>query len=344
MDVDFKPTGESPLVGSKEFNNVKCPKCEQPARRESDTIDTFIDSSWYYLRYTDPYNVNEFASRENIEKRCPVDVYVGGAEHAVLHLLYARFIAKVLADGKFINFREPFLKLKNQGLIMAEDGRKMSKSLGNVVNPDDVIKQYGADTLRVYEMFMGPFNDAKPWSTAGIIGSYRFLQKIYKIGQETIFAKVAEEVTSRNLEKTKHKVSEDIVGFNFNTAISAMMEFVKYLDPKLLTREQWEKFLIILSPFAPHLTQELWDSLYPNQLIDNQAWVSIDKNLLEDDHFDLPVQINGKVRTVISISKTASESQIKEIILNNEIIKKSIDNRPVKKIIVVPLKITNIIC
>jgi leucyl-tRNA synthetase len=170
-DVDFKPTGESPLVYSKTFHDVKCPKCgSEAARRESDTMDTFVCSSWYYFRYTDHKNTEEFASKENIKKWLPVDLYVGGAEHAVLHLLYARFFTKVLHNLGYVDFDEPFLKLRNQGMILAEDGRKMSKSLGNVVNPDEVVESHGADSLRMFEMFMGPLEDAKPWNTKGIVG------------------------------------------------------------------------------------------------------------------------------------------------------------------------------
>lgn len=343
-DIDFKPTGHSPLVDSKEFNHVKCPKCGQDAKRESDTLDTFIDSSWYFLRYTDPKNTDQLAASENIKKWCPVDMYVGGAEHAVLHLLYSRFITKVLADQNLINFREPFTKLMNQGLIMAQDGRKMSKSLGNVVNPDDVIEQYGADTLRIYEMFMGPLADAKPWSTTGIIGSFRFLQKVYKISQTINFSQTVDDLTSRNLEKVKDKVTRDIEGFNFNTAISALMEFIKYLEPNKLTQLQWEDFLIILSPFAPHLAQELWSVIHPNDLIDNVAWVKINSDLLNEDNINLPIQVNGKLKCVISLSKSLSREEIEAAVLTNDLIKNIVQDKPIKKIIVVPLKIVNIIC
>jgi leucyl-tRNA synthetase len=343
-DVDFKPTGYSPLVDSRTFNNVVCPKCNEPARRESDTLDTFVDSSWYYLRYCDPHNQNSFADIEKINLFCPVDLYVGGAEHAVLHLLYSRFITKFLADIKVVNFREPFKSLKNQGLILAEDGRKMSKSLGNVVNPDDIVSQYGADCLRIYEMFMGPFSDAKPWSTSSIIGSFRFLQKIYKVGKETNFSEKEDYKIIHSLEKVKDKVTKDIEGFNFNTAISTLMEFIKYINPSQLSKKQWCDFLILLSPFAPHLAQELWYRFNADQLIDQTTWVNIDSALLIEDSYDLPVSINGKFKTVVVINKADGDNIIKEKVLANEDISKSLGQREISKIIIVPLKIVNIIC
>jgi leucyl-tRNA synthetase len=225
-DVDFKPTGESPLANSKTFHDVECPQCGSKARRESDTMDTFVCSSWYYFRYTDPQNDQAFASEAAIKKWLPVDLYVGGAEHAVLHLLYARFFTKVLHSLGYVDFDEPFLKLRNQGLIIAEDGRKMSKSLGNVVNPDQVIDEVGADSLRMFEMFMGPLEATKPWNTKGISGVQRFLEKVYKLSAQINTEekqKDAEDKIKILLHKTIKKVTEDIESFKFNTAISALM-------------------------------------------------------------------------------------------------------------------------
>jgi len=288
-DVDFKPTGESPLNYSKEFHNVKCPKCGGVARRESDTMDTFVCSSWYYFRYADPKNEKEFASKEQIKKWLPVDLYVGGAEHTVLHLLYARFFTKVLNKLGYIDFDEPFKKLRHQGIILAEDGNKMSKSKGNVVNPNDVVEKYGADALRIFEMFMGPLEDAKPWNTKGIVGITRFLEKIWKINPDKIiednekirqgicsFAlrddnelkerqqeKAREEVKYMDqlINKTICKIGKDIENLKFNTAISELMIFVNSISTFGINKNNFEKFLILLSPFAPHLAEELWENL-----------------------------------------------------------------------------------
>ena len=220
-DVDFKPTGESPLKYSKKFQNIKCPKCGSSAKRESDTMDTFVCSSWYYLRYSDPKNYKQFASKENLKKWLPVDLYVGGAEHSVLHLLYSRFFTKVLHKLGYLEFDEPFLKLRHQGTILAEDGTKMSKSKGNVVNPDEVVEKYGADSLRMYEMFMGPLEDAKPWNTKGIIGVYRFLERVYKLNsklQDSNPKQITNDRIQNLIHKTIRKVSGDIEDLKFNTA------------------------------------------------------------------------------------------------------------------------------
>jgi len=262
-DVDFMPTGESPLQGSREFHKVECPKCGRRARRESDTMDTFVCSSWYFFRYCDPKNSKEFASKKLLKYWMPVDLYVGGAEHTVLHLMYSRFFTKALYRKGLINFDEPFLKLRHQGMVLAPDGRKMSKSLGNVVNPDDVILKYGADTMRLYEMFMGPFADSIPWSTQGVIGARRFLEKVYKLKSKIKNQKSKVQIKNQRLEKLVHqtiqKVGEDIENFKFNTAVSALMILINTLaKEKEISREYFEKFLLLLFPFAPHLTSEIW--------------------------------------------------------------------------------------
>ena len=233
-DVDFMPTGESQLAKSKDFHNVKCTKCGYKARRESDTMDTFVCSSWYFFRYTDPNNKKEFADKKLIHNWCPVDLYVGGAEHAVLHLLYARFFTKALFKAGLISFDEPFLKLRNVGLVLAEGGEKMSKSKGNVINPDEVIKEYGDDTLRLYEMFMGPFEQAIAWDTKSIRGVRRFLDRVYNLKSKVKNQKSKIQVKNQKLEKLLHKtikkVSEDIEQMKFNTAISALMILVNEME------------------------------------------------------------------------------------------------------------------
>ena len=231
-DVDFKPTGESPLKSSKSFNNVKCPKCGGAARREADTMDTFVCSSWYFLRYCDAHNQQEAFSKKAVKYWLPVDLYIGGMEHAVGHLIYSRFIVKALRDMGYLKFDEPFLKMRNQGIILAEDGRKMSKRWGNVINPDEVVEAYGADTMRIYEMFMGPLEDTKPWSQQGIIGIRRFLEKVYKLISNELKiqnlklnknSKFKIDNLQRLLHKTIKKVTEDVEALKFNTAISSMM-------------------------------------------------------------------------------------------------------------------------
>jgi leucyl-tRNA synthetase len=341
-DVDFKPTGESPLVDSDTFHNVKCPVCGKDARRESDTMDTFVDSSWYYLRYTDPHNANAFADKTKVDYWCPVDLYLGGAEHAVMHLLYARFFAYALHDLGYLNFEEPFVKLRNQGLILGPDGDKMSKSKGNVVNPDDVVSEYGADALRMYEMFMGPLEDAKPWDTKGVVGIRRFLDKVERLGE-----KVQGEVNTRLqrvLHKAIKKVTADLEELKFNTAISQLMIVVNEFSTATgIDKETFETFLKLLAPLAPHLAEELWENLGHTTSIFTEAWPTFDATLIVDDVVEMGVQVNGKVRGIISIAPNADEAMAKELALANENVAKWIAEKEIAKLIYVPGKIFNIV-
>lgn len=356
MDVDFKPTGESPLKYSKKFQNVKCPVCGKKARRESDTMDTFVCSSWYYFRYADPKNKKEFASKKMIKKWLPVDLYVGGAEHSVLHLLYARFFTKVLHNLGYIDFDEPFLKLRHQGIILSQDGRKMSKSLGNVINPDDEIKKWGADSLRLFEMFMGPLEDAKPWQTKGIVGVYRFLEKVWKLkqkvyqtenlklSQETKRPKTQPKKLNSLLHKTIKKVTADIENFNFNTAVSQMMILANTMEKeKKLPADYYSNFLILLSPFAPHIAEELWNKLGHKKSIFREQWPKYNIRLIKNEEIELVVQINGRVRDKMKTSADISEDKAKRIALENKKIKKWIEHKKVKKIIFVKGKLINIV-
>lgn len=347
-DVDFKPTGESPLKYSKTFHDVFCPVCGAKARRESDTMDTFVCSSWYYLRYSDPKNEKEFASKENLKKWLPVDLYVGGAEHSVLHLLYSRFCTKALHDLGYLDFDEPFLKLRHQGLIMAEDGTKMSKSKGNVVNPDDVVAQYGADALRIFEMFMGPLEDMKPWNTKGIVGVRRFLERIYGMQHKTRNMQQGGEAETSAilnlLHKTIKKVGEDILEFKFNTAISAMMILVNALEKeKEISRDTYEKFLIILAPFAPHLCEEIWEQLGNKESICNQPWPKFDPELIKDEKIQLVVQVNGKLRDTILVDSDISEEDAKKISLDSGKVKKFIQDKEIVKVVFVKGRLVNIV-
>jgi leucyl-tRNA synthetase len=353
-DVDFLPTGESPLVHSKKFHDVKCPICGADAKRESDTMDTFVCSSWYYFRYADPENKGEFASKDLIKKWLPVDLYVGGAEHTVLHLLYARFFTKVLHKLGYIDFDEPFLKLRHQGIILGEDSQKMSKSRGNVVNPDDVISKYGADTLRMFEMFMGPLEDTKPWQTKGIVGIKRFLERVWFIfsheieSWDTENSDENEKKLNNLINKAIKKVTEDIENLRFNTAISSLMIFInesKDLHIYKQGRETliFEKFLKLLSPFAPHLAEELWSKFGHTESIFKEKWPEHDPKLIKDEEINLVIQVNGKVRDNILVAAGISEEEAKEKALASEKVKKHIEGKKIKKTIFVKDKIINIV-
>ncbi|HRY82812.1 MAG TPA: class I tRNA ligase family protein [Candidatus Moranbacteria bacterium] len=343
-DVDFKPTGESPLKYSKKFQNVKCPNCGGKASRESDTMDTFVCSSWYYLRYSDPKNKKEFASEKNLEKWLPVDLYVGGAEHSVLHLLYARFFTKVLHNLGYLNFDEPFLKLRHQGIILAEDGTKMSKSKGNVVNPDDVVSQFGADSLRCFEMFMGPLEDMKPWQTKGIVGIYRFLERVWKLQNKIQNPNNQNTKLDTLVHKTIKKVTEDIEAMRFNTAISSLMILANAFEKEeKISLLHYSYFLLLLSPFAPHISEELWSQLGNKKAIFNESWPKYDPKLIKDEEIEMVVQINGKVRDKIKVSADISEVEAKKIIMESEKIKNYILDKKIKKFIFVKGRLINVV-
>lgn len=351
-DVDFKPTGESPLVYSKKFQDIKCPQCGGDAKRESDTMDTFVCSSWYYLRYADPKNGKEFASKEKIQKWLPVDTYVGGAEHAVLHLLYARFFTKVLHNLGYIDFDEPFLKLRNQGMILGEDSRKMSKRWSNVVNPDDVIYKFGADSLRLYEMFMGPLEDMKPWNTNGVVGTRRFLEKIHKLHNKLATGNQQSTTKINNLlHKTIKKVTEDVENFHFNTAISQMMILVNEMEKQdSLPVINYRLLITILSPFAPHLAEELWEKLGHHrqggtgkESIFLQKWPEFNPELIKDEIIKLVIQVNGKVRDTLEVAADITEDEAKEKALESEKMKKYTEGKEIKKVIFVQNKLINIV-
>ena len=344
-DVDFMPTGESPLNSSKTFHDVKCPKCGKDARRESDTMDTFVCSSWYMFRFADPHNDKEFASKEALGQLCPVDLYVGGAEHTVLHLLYARFFTKALHRFGYIDFDEPFLKLRHQGMILGEDGEKMSKSRGNVINPDDVIKGYGADTLRIYEMFMGPFDAIKPWSTKSIEGPFRFLQKVYRLAEE---GKVVDSAPDENINRLTHqtikKVTEDIESFDFNTAISQMMIFAnELLKLKEIPKEVMEKLTLVLSPFAPHLCEELWKMMEHKESLAYEEWPTYDPELVVDNEFELVFAVNGKKRGTKNVPIDITEEDAIDLAMEDEGVQRNIEGKEVIKKIYVKGKLVNIV-
>jgi leucyl-tRNA synthetase len=307
-------------------------------------MDTFVCSSWYYLRFIDPHNDQNLASADLLKKWLPVDVYLGGAEHTVLHLLYARFFMKALQkyggldlDQKYV---EPFYKLRHQGMILGEDGNKMSKSKGNVINPDEVVNEYGADTLRLYEMFMGALEDMKPWNTKNILGVRRFLEKVWNL-QEKVQSGDFPEV-EKVLHRTIKKVGDDILAFGFNTAISQMMIFANTAKDGL-NQNQFERFLKILSPFAPHLSEELWALLSHETFVAREAWPSFDEAFLQDDTVSVGIQINGKLRDTIEFDKNLSEAEVKELVLAREKVQKWLEGQELKKFIYVSGKIINIV-
>lgn len=363
---DYLPTGDgrSPLAKVKSFVETKCPKCGGPAERETDTMDTFADSSWYFLRYPNPRESKAAWSQANVKAWLPVDTYVGGADHAVLHLIYARFWTMALADLKLIDFREPFRSLRHHGMIQAADGRKMSKSLGNVVSPDEIIEALGADTLRVYEMFIGPYDQAADWSDRTIEGTHRFLKRVWAFGQElakeppqasgtsSTSAAIDQAALNRATARAVKNVTRSIERFRFNTAVSALMEALneftelKEADGFALPAEwktHFERFLVLLSPFAPHLAEELWHELGNSESIFKQSWPEVDESALATDTATVVVQVNGKVRTSLQLPVGVSEAEAQKAALAEANVKKFTDGKPVKKTIYVPDKILNLV-
>jgi leucyl-tRNA synthetase len=345
----YQPTdnGESPLSNIKSWVNTTCPKCKSKAKRETDTMPNWAGSSWYFLRYVDPKNKKEFASKKVLSywMKNGVDWYNGGMEHTTLHLLYSRFWHKFLYDLKLVPTSEPYMKRTSHGMILAEGGEKMSKSKGNVINPDDIIKNYGADTLRVYEMFMGPFDQAVSWSTESIIGPRRFLDKIWRTGVNLdLNLKISDKSIEKLLHKTVKKITEDVENMNFNTAISAMMVFVNEVDRiKNISVKDFKLFLQILAPFAPHITEELWSILGEKKSIHLSPWPKYSKSKTIDSEIKIAVQINGKVRSEIVIDINTEEKDIKNIVLKDKNLESWLKDKEIRKIIYVKGRIINIV-
>ena len=325
--------------------NTKCPQCGGPAKRETDTMPNWAGSSWYFLRYADPRNDKEFASQEKLKYWMPVDWYNGGMEHVVLHLLYSRFWNIFLHDIGLVPVSEPYAKRTAHGLILAKGGEKMSKSKGNVVNPDDVVEKFGADTLRTYIMFMGPFDQAVEWDDNGLVGVKRFLDKVWNL-QEKIVQK-SEKVNLKlqtSLHQTIQKVGEDIEGMRFNTAISKMMELVNEMskEEKILT-SYYSALIKVLSPFAPHLCEELWSILGNKNTLVYESWPEYDLELTKESVITLAVQINGKVRDEITIDASADEDNVKKLALASEKVQKWLEGKEPKKVIYVKGKLVSIV-
>ena len=356
----YQPTGEgtSVLAGVETWVNTTCPKCGGPAKRETDTMDGFACSSWYFLRFADPHNDQVPFSPEKAKFWLPVDDYIGGAEHAVMHLLYARMWTKVMFDAGLIKFNEPFMALRNHGMILAPDGRKMSKSWGNVIAPGDIIGQgYGADAIRIMELFIGPWDQVANWSVEGMGGCYRFLQRVWTITQEFIDSKDAEfsEETATKLQKITHattkKVTADMHDMGFNTAIASMMEMVNDLyklkaTEGFGTRDSWHETLTtlarLLAPFAPHMTEELWQQLGNDTSVHSTDWPTYDEKYLVQDTITIAVQVNGKLRTTIELPADADQMAIEAAAQSDENVKAHLSGEP-KRVIYVPGKLLNLV-
>ena len=367
--------GESPLAIISKWVNTTCPKCKSKAKRETDTMPNWAGSSWYFLRYTDPKNKKEFASKKALAywMKNGVDWYNGGMEHTTLHLLYSRFWHKFLYDLELVPTSEPYMRRTSHGMILSEGGDKMSKSKGNIINPDDIVKTYGADTLRIYEMFIGPFDQAVSWSTESIIGSRRFLERVWRLGEKVASSDTFSQVLGRGrtrgqtsskkytdsapfitlLHKTIKKITEDIESMNFNTAISSMMILVNEMlarqspddggEKSEVGKKDFKMFLQILAPFAPHITEELWQNLGEKNSVHLSSWPKWNKKKIIDEMIKIAIQVNGKVRTELMISKDMTEKSIKNMALIDKNIITWIENKEVKRIIYIPNRVINIV-
>ena len=355
-DAEFLPTGESPLAVHDKFVNTACPECGKPSKRETDTMDTFVDSSWYFLRYASPKHSGSAFDEKSAELWNPVDQYTGGVEHAVMHLLYSRFFVKATRDLGLIKYDEPFKRLFNQGTIIYK-GAKMSKSRGNVIAPDDYVDVVGADTVRTYLMFIGPWEQGGEWNDSGINGAARWLNKVWDISHidPKTFAANSDSDTEKNLNRLLHKtimrVGEDIEKFKYNTAISALMQFTNALgEDKLFESIDYEQWLnltrnlyMMMAPIAPHLSEELWEKSGMKSSVHIQEWPKYDADLAKDDEITLVVQVNGKVRAKISASANITEAEANEIAMEDPGVQKHTQGLEIRKVIYVPGKLLNIV-
>lgn len=339
-------TGESPLAKIKDWVKVKCPQCGGPGKRETDTMPNWAGSSWYFLRYIDPENSKEFADSKKLKYWLPVDLYDGGMEHTTLHLLYSRFWHKFLYDQKLVPTSEPYKRRYSHGVVLAEDGRKMSKSFDNVIKPDAVVDQFGADTLRVYEMFMGPFDQTINWSTQGVQGCFRFLNRVWQIFNDSKkITKTTDQELIIKLHQLIKKVDQDMEVMKFNTAIAAFMKFTNLWTEgkRSLSKKEAETFLKLLAPTAPHISEELWEKVGNKKSIFLEKWPRYDEKLIQEKSWQLVIQINGKVRDKIEVKKDISEKEVKELALSQDRVKKWLNNKEPKKIIYVPGKLINLV-
>ncbi|MBT4857037.1 leucine--tRNA ligase [Candidatus Uhrbacteria bacterium] len=343
-EVDqYQPTddGESPLSAITDWVNTECPTCNGPAKRETDTMPNWAGSSWYFLRYIDPHNDEAFADMKKLEYWMPIDLYNGGMEHTVLHLLYSRFWNKVMFDRGHVPVSEPYARRHSHGLILAEDGTKMSKSKGNGIDPDEVVDKYGADTLRMYEMFVGPFEEPAPWNTKGMIGTRRFLDKVARL-PDMVSISEDKEVT-KALHKTVKKVGEDIENLRFNTAVAQMMTFINVVNKhKALTKESLLMFMYTLCPFAPHIANEVAENLGATGFVEQQKWPAYDESQVVDDVITLAVQVNGKLRATLEVAPDAPQQEVEAAARANENVAKFVEGE-VKKVIYVKGRMMNFV-
>ena len=346
-EVDsYEPTddGESPLSTMDSFVNTTCPVCGAPAKRETDTMPQWAGSSWYFMRYCDPNNQDALASKEALDYWLPVDWYNGGMEHTTLHLLYSRFWHKFLYDIGVVSCKEPYQKRTSHGMILGENGEKMSKSRGNVVNPDDIVKEYGADTLRLYEMFIGDFEKSAPWSSASIKGCKRFLEKIWSLQDCLIEGDSYRKELEASFHKTIKKVTEDIEALKFNTAIAAMMALLNDIQAVgTINRKEYTDFLIMLNPFAPHLTEEIYQLLGNQDMIAHSSWVKYDESKCVENTVEIALQVNGKLKSKLVIPADASKDEVLSLAKNNDKIQEILADKTIVKEIYVPGKIVNIV-
>ena len=359
MVEKYEPTdtGESPLAAIDEWVNCKCPLCGVDSKRETDTMPNWAGSSWYFLRYIDPDNDEVLADPDKLKHWMPIDLYNGGMEHTTLHLLYSRFWNKFLYDEGIVPTSEPYQRRVSHGMILASDGNKMSKSKGNVLNPDDIVEEYGADSLRMYEMFMGPYDQPVSWDVNGLRGIYKFLDRVFHMSQAiAVGAPGWQDKTDvkvkKELEKTIKKVTEDIEKRKFNTAVSQLMIFNGYLkadkvnnlgETTMISKDDYGRFIAILAPFSPHLCEEIWYMLGNEQSVFKNDWPQFDPRLIVDDEIELPVQVNGKVRDTLNVSPDIAADEIEKLVLASEKVQKYLDGKEPKKIIYVKGRIVSVV-
>lgn len=357
-DAEFKPTGQSPLTSHEGFLNATCPACGGSARRETDTMDTFVDSSWYWFRYTSPGEETRPFDPAAVEEWCPVDLYCGGIEHAILHLLYARFFTKVLRDLGLVEHGEPYLRLRNQGMILAEEGTKMSKSRGTQIAPDDLVAMHGADALRLHLMYLGPWDQGGPWNTRGITGMERFIRRVHHLVTETVTLSDGTEIdpeTAARLTRLTHqtikRVTEDLVDFHFNTMVAALIEFTNALyeikSDEVVRSAAWreaiEILVLLMAPSTPHVAEELWEMLGKPYSVHQQTWPDYDEALTVEEVIELVVQVNGKVRDRLTVPIDLAEDQARELALSSDRVREHLGDATPARVIYVPGKLINLV-
>ena len=353
-DAEFRPTGESPLKYNRKFVTTTCPTCGGSAKRETDTMDTFMCSSWYFLRYTSPHTDTTAFDEGKVKYWMPVDLYTGGAEHAVMHLLYARFFAKALRDIGLIDFDEPFSRLFNQGIIIAGK-QKMSKSRGNVITPDEYVSKLGADAVRAYLMFVAPWEQGGEWNDSGLSGIRRWLNRLWQLVlgdyKEKAAGKAARKELARITHQTIRKVTEDLDKIRFNTIISALMEFTNYLgkvkEAGSVTEKDWrqatETLILLLAPTAPHLTEELWQRMGNDYSVHDQSWPAWDEELAREDEITLVVQVNGKLRDRLTVPASITEDEARTLALARQKVRSYLEGKQVVRVIYVPGRLVNLV-